>query len=694
MKCEICKREFKNSTSLVSHLSNKRNSCHIKIKEYYDKFLKKESEGICQFCGRETLFYGIEKGYKTSTCKHCRNKKPESKELRRKTFLDKKEKKKIENGYYNLPIDCEICKEKGIISKWKSKKHLSKHIGLSHKEVKLKDYYDKFFKIDPNEGICSISGNQTMFMSLHDGYRKFYGKGTNSSDLSIKEKKKETLFKNHGVKFPCYVNTEERILKQRKTNQKRIKLKNIRIKLIGLLKILSIDKNNKLQCQICGEVFASLSSLSIHVPHHNIKMKQYYDQFFKLNENEGICPISGLDTTFICLEKGYCKYHNSVLTLTEEIKNGNKINQLKYIKNQIKRWQNNYNVEFLDIDNINLIGDLTKIKCLKCGLVYENRFTNLKSGYGKCPKCFPRDNTSSIAENEILTDIKTYLPNEEFLTNFKGLIKNPTTGYPLELDIYIPSKKFAIEYNGIYWHSEEIQGEKAPYTHLIKWEECRKQGIQLFQIFEDEYNQKKEIILSMIKHKLGFTSNKTIYARKCTIKEIIPKEKNIFLDNNHIQGRDSSRIKLGAFFENELIGVMTFGLGNITRGGRPDQTKKWELSRFATKKECLVIGIGGKLLEYFKRHFDWEEIYSYADLRFSTGNIYQKLGFELISQSQPNYFYVKNGTRIHRFNLRKLPHEPVNIPEWKLRLDQGYVRIWDCGSLKFSLKNEQKNNGV
>ena len=178
-------------------------------------------------------------------------------------------------------------------------------------------------------------------------------------------------------------------------------------------------------------------------------------------------------------------------------------------------------------------------------------------------------------------------------------------------------------------------------------------------------------------------SDKKIYGRKCTIEEISANIKNEFLDKFHIQGKDTTKIKLGAFYNNELISVMTFGQGNISRGGDPSKPLIWELSRFATKYH--IIGIAGKLLKYFQRNYSWETIYSYADLRYSNGNMYYKLGFSLKHQSSPTFFYLKDSKRIHRYNLRKRSDEPKDIPEWKLRSDEGYYRIWDCGHLKFVL---------
>ena len=194
----------------------------------------------------------------------------------------------------------------------------------------------------------------------------------------------------------------------------------------------------------------------------------------------------------------------------------------------------------------------------------------------------------------------------------------------------------------------------------------------------------------MIVHKLGISSNKKIYARKCYIKEINPKDKNIFLNKNHIQSQDSSKIKLGLFTKdnNSMCAVMTFSGRNLSRGTVNIKDTDWELSRFASDLNYIVIGAAGKLLNHFKNNYIWTSIFSYADLRYSDGNLYCKLGFKQISQTFPSYWYIDNqGRRYHRFSLRKRPDEPKNIPEWKLRLNEGYYRIWDCGHLKFSISN-------
>lgn len=164
-----------------------------------------------------------------------------------------------------------------------------------------------------------------------------------------------------------------------------------------------------------------------------------------------------------------------------------------------------------------------------------------------CPKC---TNHSSKPESDIIDFIKTFY-NGEIINNTRNIIS------PLELDIYIPEYKIAIEYNGLKWHSEEFNKDKN--YHLVKLNKCNELGINLIQIFEDEYLEHKEIVLSKIKHLLKKDCDLSkVFARKCIVKEI---DKNIskdFLEKNHIQGFSASTVYLGGFYNNELVGVMTF----------------------------------------------------------------------------------------------------------------------------------------
>ena len=163
--------------------------------------------------------------------------------------------------------------------------------------------------------------------------------------------------------------------------------------------------------------------------------------------------------------------------------------------------------------------------------------------------CYPYLSNNSYCEKEVIEFVKS-IYNGVIINNNRKIIA------PYELDIYLPEKKLAIEFDGLFWHNDK-SGKDKNY-HLDKTEKCEKQGIQLIHIFEDEWIEKQIIVKSIIKSKIGIYDKK-IYARKCQIKEIAIKDKNDFLRMNHLQGEDHSQIKLGLFYENELVSVMTFG---------------------------------------------------------------------------------------------------------------------------------------
>lgn len=270
--------------------------------------------------------------------------------------------------------------------------------------------------------------------------------------------------------------------------------------------------------------------------------------------------------------------------------------------------------------------------------------------------------------------------NLDIIENSKKIIS------PFELDIFIPEKNIAIEYNGLYWHSEE---KKEKNYHLKKTLLCEEKGIFLIHIFEDEWLFKREIVESRIKQILGLNNGIKINARDCEIKEIDNHTKNIFLEKFHILGKDKSTvINLGAFYKNNLISVMTFSHGNIAKGSKRKE-EIFELNRFCSDYNYLVRGIAGKLLSHFKNNYIWKEIFSYCDRRWSSGDLYKKLGFETDGKIRLNYWYSEGVNRIHRFSMRKKKDEPKDIPEYILRLSEGYIRIWDCGNLKFNINNSK-----
>ena len=247
-----------------------------------------------------------------------------------------------------------------------------------------------------------------------------------------------------------------------------------------------------------------------------------------------------------------------------------------------------------------------------------------------------------------------------------------------EIDAFCKTKNIAIEYDGLYWHSEKF---KDSYYHINKSNECLNNGIRLIHIFEDEWENKQEIVKSRLKNIFNLTENK-IFARKCIIKEIDNKTSKEFLNKNHLQGNVYGLINIGLFYNEELVSLMTFGNRRKNLGGT-SANDEYELLRFCNKLNTIVVGGASKLFKYFLKKYNPEKIISYCDLRWSEGKMYETLGFSLNHISKPNYFYIKDRKRINRFNFRKdvLVKEGYNKnkTEHEIMLERGIYRIYDCG---------------
>ena len=244
-----------------------------------------------------------------------------------------------------------------------------------------------------------------------------------------------------------------------------------------------------------------------------------------------------------------------------------------------------------------------------------------------------------------------------------------------EIDIFVPDYNIGVEYNGLYWHSEERVGKQ---YHLEKTILAESKEIKLIHIFEDEWLEKPDIVKSRLKSLFGM-SDQRIFARKCKIQEISSKQANQFIKNNHIQGTGRSNIKLGLYYNNQLVSVMTFLKGDLSKNIRG-----WELNRFCSIPDTNVVGAGSRLFNYFTKKYKPENIISFADRRWSNKDaFYTKLGFVQDSITVPNYWYFKPNEmrRYHRYGLRK-PAESLLI-ERELRYQEGWRRIYDCGSIKY-----------
>lgn len=341
---------------------------------------------------------------------------------------------------------------------------------------------------------------------------------------------------------------------------------------------------------------------------------------------------------------------------TKSVSRYNKI--LSLIKNT------NY-TELFELDDILYSNNTSMLPfyCNEHGLFYSSYKYSIH-----CDICHPIS-VSSI-QHEIQDHISSY--GISYISNDRNVI------FGKEIDIFIPSLKIGIEVNGMYWHKSDIRDSKYHQNKVLK---CKEHGIKLIHIFEDEWNNKRDLVCERIKSVLGIS--KRIYARKCTVNEIQKSTANSFIDEYHIQGIASAFINIGLYYKNDLVAVMTFGKSRF------DKKYEYELIRYCSNG--TIVGGASKLLKYFERNYNPKSLMTYADMNWSNGNLYEKLGFDYVSTTTPGYFYYdpKSKVRISRqrcqkHKLVKNGHDP-SLTETEICCGiLGYYKIYDSGNLKFN----------
>jgi very-short-patch-repair endonuclease len=314
--------------------------------------------------------------------------------------------------------------------------------------------------------------------------------------------------------------------------------------------------------------------------------------------------------------------------------------------------------------------DYVQIECSK-GHVAEQLVSNVIYQDNNCPKCSTQQ---SKLEKHLIEFIKQHY-NGWVEERDRTILDNK------ELDIVLPDLGLAFEINGAYWHTEE-HGRDKDY-HLNKTLEAKEQGYKLIHIWDYD---NLEIVESRILQLLGHS--KRIMARKCDLNMVDWPTAKAFLSNSHLQGAGSpTKLNYGLYYENELVAIMTF------QKPRFSKEADYEMIRYATKLNTTVVGGASKLLKYFLNTNNNPTILTYANQDWSSGSLYQTLGFKYQHTSEPNYKYVKGSQLLTRYQCQKhkLPKLLGELFDPELTETQnmeanGYQKLWDTGNLVYLLK--------
>lgn len=356
---------------------------------------------------------------------------------------------------------------------------------------------------------------------------------------------------------------------------------------------------------------------------------------------------------------------------------------------------------------------VNKCRCVRCGMEFpvavkeSSALRNLRrraeTGTTPCPKCgtFPLRSHYSQNGSMYEYEIAGLYPNLS-VTHYK-----PDFMKGKEIDLYDPVAKVGIEFHGLFSHSSRLN--KSCTKHATKADLCEKAGIQLIQIFETEWVQRKDCVIDKL-DAIFHRDMERVFARKLEVRELNDaagrKLVSSFMDKNHIQGHAMSQWAVGLFRGDEPLAVCTFkyGTGYATGGHVAGTERYWELNRYATRLHCSVVGGISRCVKAFLRaHEGVDRIVSFADRRWTcpSRSAYSSSGFVETGRCPVNYIYTDLNPHhpVHSKQymrksqiMRRASADPSgkeatvyspDLTENEMAIKLGFYRLYDAGKIRY-----------
>ena len=321
----------------------------------------------------------------------------------------------------------------------------------------------------------------------------------------------------------------------------------------------------------------------------------------------------------------------------------------------------------LEEDYINKRESMLVVKCNVCDTVQNRTLYSLEKSFG-CFTCKPKEPVAQIEIYEFVAKLcdDTLMSDREMIS-------------PYELDVVVPSAQLAIEYNGLYWHSDKYLQKN---YHSMKSSLCNSVGYKLFHIFEDEWRDKKEIVKSMIKHRLGMSASK-LGARKCQLIEIDAGKRREFFTGTHIDGDVPAKISFALIYDDNIVACLSL---------RRPFHKKWseymEVARISSGLDVVVAGGISRLVTHAMKwaHANGHTgLLSYVDTRHGNEDSYILSGFEKHGVTSDRFWWTDFSVRYNRFKIRA--DKATGLSEQENANRNGLRKIYGCPNL-IMIKNE------
>ena len=529
-----------------------------------------------------------------------------------------------------------------------------KLLSLKHGDYKVCPICNTIISWDKN--VCKLNSCIQDFKRIKCIEK--YGVDNPAKVKEIRDKAKQTMVEKYGV--PYAMQSDELKNKHADNLEEKYGYRHN-------FKIPSVQEKRKSTMVERYGVEYSYQNPELYQKYKNTIFKKYgVENLFRLNEFREYSRMKMKEIYGV-------EYMAQSPLLLDKVKNTNIENKINYIKNKINITLTYQQAEKIQIDvSRDYSSEYLKQVCM--WIINENQpeFSIIQNEYSNNhtivkAKYFGYDTSFRSSGELLICDFLTGL-DIEYVCNKKNIIS------PYEIDIYIPSHKLAIEFNGSYWHSNAHITDKN--YHQNKTKLCNEKGITLIHIYEHIFKEKKDIYFDIIKSKLNL--NEKIYGRKCKVKEINKKTSSHFFEKYHLNGNSNASVNLGLYDSNNmLLSVMSFGKS------RYDKKYSYELIRYSIVPGYSVIGGFSKLLKYFKMNYYNGDILCYNDASIS----YKKS--DIITS--PNYWWWHPNTGIFynryktmKSNLKNILYDKFdsNMTEFENMINSGFLIIYDAGNYK------------
>lgn len=164
--------------------------------------------------------------------------------------------------------------------------------------------------------------------------------------------------------------------------------------------------------------------------------------------------------------------------------------------------------------------------CSRCGHEWiANPRLRCTAGGGRCPRCYP--NNRSRGEDEVRDALET------LGQQVRQSVRDQLPGKQ-ELDIYVPELNAAVEFNGVYWHSEL---HKSDDYHINKAAAAESRGIQLLTVWEDDWCTHMDLVKRLLAESLGVTTGqRVVSATDCALTTLDAQTASAWLETHTLPG--------------------------------------------------------------------------------------------------------------------------------------------------------------